>query len=63
MTLSQRATITAHYTPAIEAAETRLADAIEEFNAGYGEDYPGAIEDLRRSVADAREARAFALAN
>ena len=63
MTLSQRATITAHYTPAIEAAETRLADAIEEFNAGYGEDYPGAIEDARRAVRDARLTLLYALAD
>jgi len=63
MTLKQRATITARHAPAIEAAEARLAAAIEEFNAGYGEDYPGAIEDARRAASEARSALSFALAD
>lgn len=63
MTTTQTAAINAHHNALIATASARLASAVEDFNAGYGEDYPGAIEDLRRGVTDAREARAFALAD
>ena len=62
MTLTQRARINALHAPSIEAAEARLATAEAEFQAGYGEDYPGAIEDARRAVLEARTRRSYDLA-
>lgn len=58
-----RAAINAHHAPLIAAAERNLAASVADFEAGYGEDYPGAIDALRVAVTDANLARLFDIAD